>query len=201
LFERWNAAYVRHLPANAREGDSMSDQAVVGPLKVERQHAAIVGALIATRSARRNLDHTPFASLRDLADKLLAGAKRKRTSTTQITLWTVGRPEALAGFNYLALFSRPEAEGFLTEVETDAVHAVTLTLAMALVARRGGSRLDREAIDQRLKNWLEAPDERVPIVGDERWVRRLRRRAADDDALQRTLAHSIPASVLELLVP
>lgn len=180
----------------------MSQLGVVGPLQIDRQHAMIVGALIEARTAGRRLEGTPLALLPALGRKFRSASARKRASDASLVLWAVQRGEALAGFHYLAWFALPEADGLLTSDEAPAVHEVRLALATVLLARKGAKKLDREAVERRLEEWQKPPtSEQDPEAPDERWVRRLKRRIAADDALGATQVRSIPAFLLDLLTP
>src|SRR6266508_1304348 len=104
-----------------------------------------------------------------------------------MVLWTVERDEALAGFHYLALFSHPLVpHTFLAIDEERAVRDVALTLAMRLLARKGARRLDRAAVERQLQTWRQPPtsEEDPDHPPDHRWMRRLKRRVAKEDALR-----------------
>jgi len=182
----------------------MSRQGVVAPLRVSRQHAAIVGGLIEARTAAHRLDCTPFATLPAFGRKFRDAAKRRRKSGGRITIWTVQRDEALAGFHYLALFSHPLVpESFLTTDEGHMVREVTLALASALLARKGAKKLDRAAVERQLLAWHQpsTSDHDPDHPPDERWRQRLKRRVAQEDVLRRTPIRPIPAFLLGLLAP
>ena len=168
---------------------------------MSRQYAATVGALIEARTSRHDLKGTPLAALPEFGRKLRAAANRKRTSGDPIALWTVERTEAPAGFRYLTLFTHPLVpESFLTTDELTAVREVTLALATALLARKGAKRLDHAAVER----WFQAWDE--PATSDleppdERWMRRLKRRTGEEDALRATPVRRVPMFLRRLLAP
>lgn len=182
----------------------MSRQGVVGPLRVNRRHAAIVGALIEARTAASSLQGTALEPLLGLGRKLCAAARRSRTSSVWIAIWAVERGEALAGSHYLGLFSHPDVpETFLTADEAHAVGEVALTLAAAVLARKGAKKLDRAAVERQLQAWREQAtfDHDPDHPPDDRWRRRLQQRVNQDDVLRGTPVRPIPAFLLGLLAP
>ena len=167
--------------------------------ELSRESAATVGALIVARTAGSDLTDTPLAALPTLGRRLSASAKRNRGLPSPITLWTVERSEALAGFRYLSLFTHPAVPGnLLTPDDACAVGDVALALARALLARKGPKKLDREEVDERIQpDWLENFAE----PPDERWILGLKRRAAKEDALRKTSVRPLPVSLRRLLPP
>jgi hypothetical protein len=137
--------------------------------------------------------------LPSLGRKLCEAAKRNRGLASPITLWTVERNEALAGFHYLSLFTHPAVpENLLTPGEAGAVREVALALATALLAHKGPKKLDREEVEEKIQpGWLDTFAE----PPDERWIRRLKQRAAREDALRATPVRSMPRFLLRLLTP
>lgn len=130
---------------------SVSRKGVIGPVRVTRVSAAVVGALLESQLASDNLEDTPFSLLSTFAQKLRAAAVRKRASEK---LWTLTRGQALTGFHYLALYRRPDVPAdTLTAYQMHAVREVVLALIDALVARRGPERLSRAAVERRLRAW------------------------------------------------
>jgi hypothetical protein len=181
----------------------MSSKGAVGPLQVSAQDAAIIAAIIEARVAPHaaRLDATPLASLPAFGRKLGAAAKRKRRSRALIGVWNLQRLEALAGFYYLALFTLPDADAFLTAKEISAVHEILLALATALAARRGKRRLTRREADRRVRAWQEPAICEEDLQVDKRWKQRLQRRGEQEDLRGRTLVNPIPSVLLNLLAP
>ena len=180
----------------------MSRQGEVGPLRIERAHAELVGALVETRTAPYDLKSTPLSALPQFGRKLSAAARRKRKPGQPFAIWTMRKVEAWAGFHYLALFELPAAAGFLTLEEGSAVHQVRLAVAIAIGTKPGPRQLDRDAVLDRLETGTRSAksgDDLDPL--DERWVRRLARRQKAQDALGRKLVAPLPLGLLRILAP
>ena len=177
----------------------MTRRGVIGPLELSLESAATVGSLIAARTAGSDLTDTPLSVLPIIGRKLCAAAKRSRGLASPITLWTVKRSEALSGFRYLSLFAHPAVpENLLTTDEMRAVREVAQALATALGARKGPKKLDREEVEERIQpGWLD----RFAEPPDERWIGRLKQRAAREDALRATPVRSMPPILLRLITP
>ncbi len=113
----------------------MSQRGVVRPLHLERENARAVGDLIETRVDKRlNLD-AAADPLCLLGRKLRKASRRRRASGALLAIWSVTRAEATDGFHYLALFTLPAAEGYLSARDDRAVRAVILELAVATPQR------------------------------------------------------------------
>jgi hypothetical protein len=173
-------------------------------LRIDRTHAALVGALISERVPAGVLHGTRLAALPSFGQALLAAARRRRTPSGHLAIWTIGRPAALAGFHYLALFSHPSVpQNFLTTDEAIAVRNISLALAVALGTRSGAKKLTRAEAEQRIQTGkvpadsIEAPEQ----PGDERFQRRLRKRVAQQDALAATTVANLPQFLLNVLAP
>lgn len=183
----------------------MSKAGVVGALKVERQHAAIVGELIENRTSGDDLADTPLFELPSFGRKLVAAAKRKRAGGgVTITIWRVERNEATHGFHYLALFYHPGVpDGLLTKDEDIAVRSVLASVTVAITAQRGRKNLSREQAEAKVRAWTGPPevDTALGEPGDERHARRLQKRVKKEDALRATPVAHMPERVLRLLLP
>ena len=188
------------LPGHHEE--TVSRKGAVGPLRLNPDEAAIAAAVIEERTAGVDLKSTPFADLPAFGRRLGKAVKRRRTNPTEIVMWTVDRNEAEAGYSYLMAFSHEDVPNtFLTFEQMDAVHHIALELVMALVSRRGDKGLDREGIARRLAAWDE-PETSDMDVPNPRWVRRLKRRVARDDAFWQTARRSpLTPFALTILAP
>jgi hypothetical protein len=174
-------------------GAVVSRKGVIGPVRVSRKSAAVVGTLLKFQLASDNLEDTPLALLPSFAQKLRDGAVRKRASEN---LWTLTRAEALAGFHYLALYRRQDVPAnTLTPLAMHAVREVVLALMDALVARRGPERLGRAAVERR----LSPSDDDRDLFLDLRWLDRLKLRVEREKALGSTPLSPIPKRLYALL--
>jgi hypothetical protein len=164
--------------------------------------AALIEARITPYAER--LKGTRLAALPMFARRLSAAAMRKRRPGGSITVWTMSKVEALAGFHYLTLFSHPDVpESFLSAAEVEAVREIALSLTQALLARPGKNKLTREAAERWIKASQRTRDleEQDPVTVDPRFVRRLKRRVEREDERARSAITSIPPAVLRLLSP
>ena len=165
-------------------------------IRVDRKHAALVGALVTEGIEGDNLQGTPLSLVPVFATKILAAAARSRYDWPDGTITVrLARLEGLAGFHYLVLYEwHGAADDWLTTDERHAVLETVRALASALTARRGAKRLVRRVVEDRLQRWDPATS-----LQDARWIRRLKRRVASEDRLAATPLRPIPARLRALL--
>ena len=185
----------------------------LGPIGIQRQHAAIVGALLEARIEQRFV-RSPlvlqlpffkgggFDAICDLGRKLRAGANRKRQTRALIVLHTVRRTEARAGFHWLACYRHPDVpDAYLTTEQQHAVDCVLRALTKALMARPGPSRLTQQEAEQRIREDADPEtSDNAPTV-EKSFINRLKRRRADHNAKLSTPLVRLPAWFLALLAP
>jgi hypothetical protein len=190
----------------------MTQRGVLSPLTVSREAASIVGDLIEVRmlhpdwqarihrirdDARSSAALRPVHSLTHLptfGNKLRAAAHRRRrdNGSAAITLHSLPRDEATAGFHFLALLSHPDAPA-LKDHESSAVRDIAVELARSLQAKPGARPLSREEAEKRIADYNEFRD-----PGLRTHAKNLEARLARLAKLGRTLLAAIPAALRKL---
>lgn len=167
-------------------------------IRMQQRHAAFVGSLIERQLANDDIRDTPLSLLPAFAQRLSRVAARRRGTERPdvlLTVRTLTRGEAFAGFHYLSLFFHPDVPvDTLTRHDAQAVREVMFALAAGLLARRGPNKLDRVAVERRLQAWNPSTSD-----GDVRWISRLKQRVKREGALGATPLSRIPKRLLSLL--
>lgn len=183
----------------------MTTRGVIGPLRITPASAARVADLILSRVTDRNcLADTPLEHLPILADKLRKAAARRRRSNV-VSIYTVTRAEAVAGFHYLACYFHPNVpEGALSDEERRMVNEVALDLGRALKARPGPARLLRADAEHVVGVYQQHRNRTLParldhIIPDGTYAKRLAARLKRQAEIEQTPVYPLPAALLRIL--
>lgn len=154
---------------------TLSLKGVVGPIVLDAEDAAVAAEVIAAQTVGMDLRRTPLEALPAFGRKLERALKRRRR-TAKLKLWTVTMQEAEAAFQYLFAFSHADAPQVLPNEAMDAVHNVALDIPVG--EKRGARSLGLDEMKSRIKAWKRSTD----ITEAARWIRRLKRRVAEEEA-------------------
>jgi hypothetical protein len=153
-------------------------------VRISRANASVAERVIRERTEGFNLEESPFSELPAFREKLGAALKRRRQGSGQeLRIWNLTRDEIESGYQYLMLFSHEGVPvDYLTMDEFEAVHDVALDLLGILLKRRGKPGLDRQEIQTRIDALTEPSAAETADAVDDRFVRRLKKQIAADDA-------------------
>jgi hypothetical protein len=160
-------------------GKPMSRKGVLA-LKLDVGDAIVAASTIRFQTADLDLTRTAYAELAPFGRKLRKAITRRRKNPDQVTMWTVTRNEAVAASKFLLLFSREDIPAYFSRNHRalTAVNNVAMDILMTLERPpKGRPPLTSEEIDRRTPSGPSTRD-----LTDERWIRRLKRRKADNEA-------------------
>jgi hypothetical protein len=156
----------------------MTQKGVLAPVRMRRADAEIVVKVLDACVKGAPLDGTQYELLPSFHERL-ARAVSRTTSSDSLTLWELEIRLAQTASTYLLAFSHPDAPGpHLTNTAMDAVFDVAIDLLSAVPSGRGRKPLSHEDVAARLRAAKRFGDQT-----DERWRRRLQRRAKDASRL------------------
>ena len=177
----------------------MTAKGVIGPLRLSREAAEIVGKSVARHLAMilRRAVKPGYSDARlkpqAAAAKLLKSSRRKGQDADVVSVATLTRDEALALYYSVVICLHHNTEYLLSEKEKAAMCEVLHELALLLGAKPGPERLSRadaEYVVDSHQQRESLPDHRIPP--DPAQAARLERRLAKEDAQANTLVVDIP---------
>jgi hypothetical protein len=186
----------------------MTQKGLTRPVRLRRQDASVAERFVRERAKGAETVHERFKHLADFGRKLGAALRRRRRDESDdLVIWRLTRDEAWSGFWYLYsfhFFAIPEH--YATESECDSLYEVAMVVGAIMdPGVSGRPRLSAEEMQERIAQFERPNPQTTTKVNDERFIRRLKKIRADQDAewraVQPQLRPFLPLAFSRIMAP